>query len=123
MKVVRAPFLRPAWIVAAALAVAVLAASALVGATAAAEENAYVVHNLVSDVPGLADRVDPNLVNAWGLTALATSPWWVADNGTSVSTLYRADGSQVPLVVQVASAPTGAASNAGTSFVRSEGTR
>jgi uncharacterized protein (TIGR03118 family) len=33
--------------------------------------------------------VDPNLVNPWGLAASATSPFWVADNGAGVSTLYN----------------------------------
>ena len=64
-------------------------------ASASAAANSYTVTNLVSDVPGLAAHVDPDLVNAWGLTSLPTSPWWVADNGTDVSTLYRADGSKV----------------------------
>ena len=59
-------FPRRVWIT--ALAGSILAASALAGVTAAAENNAYVVHNLVSDVPGAADHVDANLVNAWGLT-------------------------------------------------------
>src|SRR6266536_1848084 len=106
---------------AAALVAAILAATGLAAARAATGQNAFVVHNLVSDVPGLADHTDPDLVNAWGLTSLQTSPWWVADNGTDVSTLYRADGSKVPLVVQVPSAPTGAAANNGTNFVVSEG--
>lgn len=110
-------------IAAAALLATILSASALAAATRATGENAFVVHNLVSDVPGAADRVDPNLVNAWGLTSLPTSPWWVADNGTDVSTLYRADGTQVPLVVQVRSAPTGAAANSGSSFVVGHGAR
>src|SRR5436190_17644217 len=74
----------------------------------AAADNQYTVHPLVSNVAGMAPNTDPNLVNAWGLTASAASPWWVADNGTSVSTLYRADGSIVPLVVQVPVHPTGA---------------
>ena len=74
----------------------------------AAADNQYIVHPLVSNVAGMAPNTDPNLVNAWGLTASATSPWWVADNGTSVSTIYRADGSVVPLVVQVPVHPTGA---------------
>jgi len=100
----------------------IVAASVLTGVTAAAENNTYVVHNLVSDVPGMADHVDANLVNGWGLTSLAGSPWWVADNGTNVATLYRADGTQVSLVVQVPSAPTGAVSNAGPHFVVSSGT-
>src|SRR3982074_1291555 len=55
--------------------------------------------NLVSDVPGLAPTTDPNLVNPWGLARSATSPWWVADNHTGVSTLYTGAGAIVPLVV------------------------
>jgi len=109
------------WIAVAALALMIVAASVLTGVTAAAEDNTYVVHNLVSDVPGMADHVDANLVNGWGLTSLAGSPWWVADNGTNVATLYRADGTQVSLVVQVPSAPTGAVSNAGPHFMVSSG--
>jgi uncharacterized protein (TIGR03118 family) len=89
--------------------VALLAIGLLTGfAPPADKQNSHTVHNLVSDVPGAADHTDPNLVNAWGLTASATSPWWVADNGTDVSTLYRADGTIVPLVVQVPGRPTGA---------------
>lgn len=44
--------------------------------------------NLVSDVAGVAQIQDPALVNAWGLSSSATSPFWVSDNGTHVSTLY-----------------------------------
>jgi len=74
----------------------------------AVADKEYTIHPLASNVAGTAPTTDPNLVNAWGLTASATSPWWVADNGTSVSTLYRANGSIVPLVVQVPVHPTGA---------------
>src|SRR4029453_9999941 len=49
----------------------------------------YAQHNLLSDVPGLADRTDPNVANAWGLDAGDTSPWWIADNGTGKTTLYN----------------------------------
>ncbi len=80
------------------------------------------MHNLVSNVPGLADRTDANLVNAWGLTSLATSPWWVSDNGANVATLDPANGTANALVVQVPNAPTGAVSNAGTGFRVSNGT-
>src|SRR2546429_7161078 len=85
------------------LLVGVLAAPAVAGA-----DKEYTVHPLVSNVAGAAPTMDANLVNAWGLTASPTSPWWVADNGTSASTLYRANGSIVPLVVQVPVHPTGA---------------
>src|ERR1700716_1170213 len=58
--------------------------------------------NLQSDVAGVADRSDPNLVNAWGL-ALNTKAniFWVADNGSGFSTLYQPDGTLVNLVVTI----------------------
>ncbi|HLH17102.1 MAG TPA: TIGR03118 family protein [Bryobacteraceae bacterium] len=48
----------------------------------------YLVHNLVSDVPGAADFTDPNLVNAWGISISGSSPFWVCDGGTGLSTVY-----------------------------------
>lgn len=50
----------------------------------------YYRHNLVADTPGTADFTDPNLVNAWGLATSATSPFWVCDAGTGLSTVYAA---------------------------------
>jgi len=102
-------------------AVCALAAGLFAAATPAAETNAYVQHNLVSDGFLSADHTDANLVNAWGLTSLPGSPWWVADNGTDVSTLYTADGTPRPLVVSVPNAPTGAVSNTGSDFVVGSG--
>jgi uncharacterized protein (TIGR03118 family) len=110
----------PKWLIAAPLALALLMASAVAGNAAGA--NIYKVTNLVSDQPGEASHLDPNLVNAWGLAASPTSPWWVADNGTDVSTLYNGNtGDPVPLVVQVEGAPTGLVFNGGGSFVVSDG--
>jgi len=86
----------------------------------AAEDNAYTVTPLVSDQPGVAPVVDANLVNAWGLAASSTSPWWIADNGTSKSTLYNGNtGQPLPLVVDVGtdSGPTGVVFNGGSGFV------
>jgi len=85
----------------AAVAIGLLTA---VGAPAAGE-NVYTVTTLQSTA------TDSSLVNGWGLTALPGSPWWVADNGTSVSTLYNAAGAKQGLTVQVPSAPTGAVAN------------
>ena len=106
------------------LAIAVTALFATVPLQAA-EGNSYTVTPLVSDEPGVAPVVDPNLVNAWGLAASGTSPWWVADNGTSVSTLYNGNtGQPVPLVVTVGtdSGPTGVVFNGGSGFVVTNGT-
>jgi uncharacterized protein (TIGR03118 family) len=83
--------------------------------------NSYVVHNLVSDGSIPADHTDPNLVNAWGLVHSATSPWWVADNETAVSTLYNGSGTPLALVVHVPGAPTGTVFNGGTHFVVTNG--
>ena len=52
----------------------------------------YLVHNLVADSASItsppADFIDTRLVNAWGLAATATSPFWVCDGGTGLSTIY-----------------------------------
>jgi uncharacterized protein (TIGR03118 family) len=103
-----------------ALAGVVLVAAGLGGSVSASTEG-YTATNLVSDVPGLAAHLDADLVNAWGLAALPGSPWWVADNGSDVSTLYTADGSKIPLTVQVPNAPTGTVANSGASFRVSDG--
>ena len=84
---------------------------------AQADPNAYRVTRLVSDQPGKAAHLDPNLVNAWGLVAGPSTPWWVADNGTNVSTLYDGAGNAIPLVVKVLGAPTGAVFNGGSDFI------
>ena len=56
----------------------------------------YLRHNLVSDLPDFADHLDPNLVNPWGIAYGPTSPFWIADNGTGVSTLYDGTGTPFP---------------------------
>ena len=100
-----------------ALVVTMSAAGAQARRTDDSLANAYRVHKLVSDVPGAAASVDPNLVNAWGLAAGPTTPWWVADNGTNVSTLYDGTGATLPLVVKVNAAPTGTVFNGSSDFV------
>lgn len=71
------------------------------GISSAASTNAYVQTNLTSDLPGVAANLDPNLVNPWGIVASATSPFWTADNGTGLSTLYNGAGKPIPLVVTI----------------------
>ena len=63
--------------------------------------------NLVSDLPGWAEHTDPNLVNPWGVSFSATSPFWVSNNGSNTSTLYNSTGTPLPLVVTVSGGPTG----------------
>jgi uncharacterized protein (TIGR03118 family) len=62
------------------------------------ERNQFNWTNLQSDIAGVADRTDSNLVNSWGLVINPTAKiFWVADNGSGVSTLYRPDGTPVLL--------------------------
>jgi uncharacterized protein (TIGR03118 family) len=96
------------------LGVAVVATAPL----KAAERTAFSVVPLVSDQPGVAPVTDPDLVNAWGLTSGPTTPWWVSDNGTNKSTLYKGtDGSKQGLVVRVDGGPTGTVFNPTSAFV------
>ncbi len=88
----------------------------------------YEVTNLVSDIPGLAANTDPNLVNPWGIASSTTSPIWVSDNMTGVSTLYNGSGQPFPvgspLIVTIPpptggtppAAPTGVVFNGTTDF-------
>jgi uncharacterized protein (TIGR03118 family) len=66
--------------------------------------------NLVSDLTGVATFQDPHLVNPWGIAASSAGPFWVADNGTGVSTLYNTAGMPLTLVVSIPApgAPLGA---------------
>src|SRR6476620_8274417 len=47
----------------------------------------YVQNNLVSDLPGVAQLQDTNLVNAWGM-AFGPTPFWISDNGSGKATIY-----------------------------------
>ena len=101
----------------------------------------YMQTNLVSDIPGLAATRDPNctgagtqgcaLLNAWGMAFSATSPIWIADNGSGMSTLYTGAGGVLGLVVTVAppkggagpAAPTGIVFNGNGGFTVTEGVK
>jgi uncharacterized protein (TIGR03118 family) len=48
-----------------------------------------------------APNIDPNLVNPWGMSRSSGSPWWISDNGTSLSTLYDSTGAPKSLVVSI----------------------
>jgi len=64
---------------------------------------------LDSDQPGKAKVVDPNLIDAWGLSQSPGGAVWVSDNGTGLSTVYnRTNGQIQSLVVTIPQgAPTG----------------
>jgi uncharacterized protein (TIGR03118 family) len=65
----------------------------------------YTETDLVSSIAGVGKNatnpLDTQLINAWGLTRSAASPWWVSDNGTGLSTLYDGAGTKQGLVVTI----------------------
>ena len=73
-------------------------------------ETDLVVNRQVDGVPTLVDIngithiakfLDPNLVNPWGIAESGTSPFWIADGGAGVSTLYNTAGAPQPLIVSL----------------------
>jgi len=70
-----------------------------VALTGAAAGQAYVQHNLVSDVAGLAQITDTNLKNPWGMSFGPSTPFWISDQGTSLSTLYTVADLNNPMKV------------------------
>ena len=92
----------------------------------------YAATNLVSDVntssnPYTSSHVDSHLVNAWGIAFNPQGFVWVADNGTSTSTLYDGNGVPQSLVVAIPAGtagdakPTGIVFSGSQSFVVSKG--
>jgi uncharacterized protein (TIGR03118 family) len=96
----------------AAVGIAIGAAFALGGGP----RNAYEVSSLAADRAGHARHVDARLVNAWGLAASPTGPWWTSNEASSTSTLYSGEGRAQLLTVQVPGGPTGVVWHAGTGF-------
>jgi uncharacterized protein (TIGR03118 family) len=101
------------------------------GTPMAAAGMAYAATGLVADTaaanPYGATKVDANLVNAWGVAFNPQGFAWVADEGTSVSTLYDGNGVPQTLVVTIPAGtagpahPTGIVFNSTGSFPISQG--
>jgi uncharacterized protein (TIGR03118 family) len=81
--------------------------------------------NLVTDVAaGGGARVDPNLVNPWGIAASGQGPFWISDNGKGLASVFDSSGTETRTAVTIpaptgstssTSAPTGAVFNIDTS--------
>jgi uncharacterized protein (TIGR03118 family) len=76
------------------------------------ETDLVVNKQAVDGVPTLVDSngithiakfFDPHLVNPWGVGESSTSPFWVSDNGSGLSTLYNTAGTPQSLVVSIPS--------------------
>jgi uncharacterized protein (TIGR03118 family) len=83
---------------------------------------AYAATALVSDSASTVYH-DNHLVNGWGIAFNPQGFVWVADNGTSSSTLYDGHGVPQSLVVAIPAAPTGIVFNGGTGLSINAGGR
>jgi uncharacterized protein (TIGR03118 family) len=59
-----------------------------------------------SETALVTSATDPDLVNPWGVSFSATSPFWISDNGTGKATLYNTAGVKQGLVVSMPSGST-----------------
>jgi uncharacterized protein (TIGR03118 family) len=102
----------------AAACLVVLAATLALGVEGAGASGTLVAYNmypLVSDGSAVsAPLADSALVNGWGLSASATSPWWTSNNKSNTSTLYTGVGSKNTTIVNVPGGPTGTVANPST---------
>jgi uncharacterized protein (TIGR03118 family) len=106
---------RVKWLRLGALVIGVLAPSLV-------QAGGFVQTNLVSDVPGLAANLDPNLKNPWGISLGPMSPFWVSDQVTGVATIYNGSGALQALVVTIPGGnPTGQIFNSTADFIMSTG--
>jgi uncharacterized protein (TIGR03118 family) len=82
-------------------------AGLLVSSLTPAFANDFDQINLVSDVPGLAATTDPNLVNPWGMSFSATSPFWISDQGANNAILTDGAGNLSTTVVSIPTTASG----------------
>ncbi|MER6010606.1 TIGR03118 family protein [Streptomyces bluensis] len=90
---------------------------ALAGASPGAEHtqhttrHGFVERDLVSDLPGRAEAIDPNLVNPWGLVRKPNGAILVSNNGSDTATAYSGalDNQPVNNTGLLVRFPTGAA--------------
>jgi uncharacterized protein (TIGR03118 family) len=78
-----------------------LLVAAVMFTAASARADTYSWTNFQSDIAGVAQHTDRNLVNPWGMSVSPNGTIWVSDNGTGVSTLYHQDGTASSLVVTI----------------------
>ena len=100
----RKTIIKPMKTTSAYLKVALLTFAVAILTATSARADTYSWTNFQSDIPGVAQHVDENLVNPWGMAASSGGTIWVSDNGTGVSTLYGQDGTARSLVVTIPTA-------------------
>ena len=91
--------------------------------TPASQQNFNIVNLVASDASFTGARVDPHLLNAWGIAFSATGTAWISSTGDHSSVVYNSAGAQVlaPVTIPTHGAatggiPTGQVFNSSTGF-------
>ncbi|CAB3790053.1 TIGR03118 family protein [Pararobbsia alpina] len=106
---------------------AALASLVACGGSDSNNMQSFTATTLVSDGAVAAPHTDVNLKNAWGVAFNPQGFVWVADNATSVATLYDGNGVPQSLIVSIPNGssgpanPTGIVFNGTTEFTISQG--
>ncbi|MFM0157572.1 TIGR03118 family protein [Paraburkholderia sediminicola] len=97
------------------------------GGSGSISAQSFTATALVSDGAVAAPHTDANLKNGWGIAFNPKGFVWVADNGTSVATLYDGNGVPQSLIVSMSNGisgpanPTGIVFNGTTDFTVTQG--
>jgi len=103
---------------------AVLAGVLSIAAAGNVASQGYVQRNLVSDIAGLAELTDAALRNPWGMSFGPATPFWISDQGTSLSTLYTVSSlgvTKAPLTVTIPTTAAGPQGPTGQVFNNTSG--
>jgi uncharacterized protein (TIGR03118 family) len=84
--------------------------------------SAFATRPLVADAGTGAAHIDAKLINAWGIAFNPNGFVWVANNGSSTSTLYDGNGVPQTLVVAIPTGNAGPSSPTGIVFNGNAGT-
>jgi len=102
--------------------VTTLITGALCASAWQANATPYIQTDLVSNISGLAEITDSNLVNPWGIAFSSTSPFWISNQGSNTSTLYSVSSPSpttvnIPAPVRTVGFPAGSPPNGPTGIV------
>src|SRR5271154_538481 len=69
-----------------------------------AQQAGYSQTNLVSNIAGVGNTTDPQLLNPWGISVLPGQDFWIANRNSGTTTLYDDNGNKNSLVVTIPAA-------------------
>jgi uncharacterized protein (TIGR03118 family) len=101
-----------------------------ISVAAAKANSGYQQTNLVSDGAVSGTITDPNMKNPWGLANLPNGPWWIANNNSGTTEIFKGDGTQLGSAIAIPPSsstngpnPTGVVANTTSDFTLADGNK